>query len=257
MTALPDAAAPDLPARARSGPRTPDRHRRTAQPPRLPARARRPARARTDRDLLLPRRVLVRAGRVPVGVDVLHVVGVPHHRAAHRRAPRQRSHRPQSVLVAPFPAPAARIARRDLRRARRSRGSSRTRRQLQKLPGDAIACLAYVANWHFIAAGDSYAALFISQVAVAALLVARDRRAVLFHLPARDGGDPARRTRHVAGDRARVGRADRALGQRVDLRLASRLGRRPPLLRHRRARRRAPRRRARRRVVGARATKGR
>ena len=35
--------------------------------------------------------------------------------------------------------------------------------QLQKLPGDAIACLAYVANWHFIAAGDSYAALFISK----------------------------------------------------------------------------------------------
>src|SRR6185437_14856336 len=35
--------------------------------------------------------------------------------------------------------------------------------QLQKVPGDAIACLAYVANWHFIAAGDSYAALFISK----------------------------------------------------------------------------------------------
>ena len=35
--------------------------------------------------------------------------------------------------------------------------------QLQKLPGDAIACLAYVANWHFIAAGDSYAALFIAK----------------------------------------------------------------------------------------------
>ena len=35
--------------------------------------------------------------------------------------------------------------------------------QLQKLPGDAIACLAYVANWHFIAAGDSYAALFVAK----------------------------------------------------------------------------------------------
>ena len=35
--------------------------------------------------------------------------------------------------------------------------------QLQKLSGDAIACLAYVANWHFIAAGDSYAALFTSK----------------------------------------------------------------------------------------------
>jgi peptidoglycan/LPS O-acetylase OafA/YrhL len=35
--------------------------------------------------------------------------------------------------------------------------------QLHRLPGDAIACLAYVANWHFIAAGDSYAALFTSK----------------------------------------------------------------------------------------------
>jgi peptidoglycan/LPS O-acetylase OafA/YrhL len=35
--------------------------------------------------------------------------------------------------------------------------------QLQKLPADAFACLAYLANWHFIAAGDSYAALFVSK----------------------------------------------------------------------------------------------
>ena len=57
--------------------------------------------------------------------------------------------------------------------------------ELGRLRGDGIAGLFYVANWRFVASGQSYFDLFTNAVAVPTPLVARDRGAVLPRVAAR------------------------------------------------------------------------
>ena len=152
---------------------------------------------------------------------------------------------PAGLLGPALPPPDAGLPAVPGRRASLFGATVATPGQLASLRGDVISALAYVANWHFIFTGQSYAQLFSAPVAGAALLVARHRGAVLPGVPGVDRG-------HLQGVRRARGGRSSPCWPRLSAAVAGRHvgalhpgpGRDPRVLRHRHASPRAPVRRA-------------
>ena len=185
---------------------------------------------RHPRRLPVPCRLAARTGRSARCVAVLHAVGVPDHEpaAGGRRVFGACAARPLLVPPAPASAPRRPVRRRARGRVRTERGRDPAARAL---PGDVAGALGDVANWRFLLHGDLYGDGVRGAVTAAALLVAGDRRAVLFGLPApgRAPGGPGR-------EPASLGRRARRVGAGVDgrdPRVAGRPDHEPRVLRHR------------------------
>ena len=202
--------------------------------PRLSARSRRSARTGSRRGPGVPHRIHVAARVVPRHLDVLHAVGLPDHHPAPPGAPTLGTDRPQRLLGPSFPAASPRIAR-GHRGHRAGGGGLADSGQLERLRGDVLAALAYVANWHFIASGDSYGALFAAKPPMEHFWSLAIEEQFYFVYPLVAVGLLACFRGSTARVRGGAVGVDRGIDREIDRARVAGCSPRPSLFRHRRA----------------------